>query len=436
MKVIRKLNLVAVLLVSLSIVSYGQNVWNWPEDKDVAEEKNVIYTDAMKAKRYADAVEPLAWLLDNAPDLNPSLYINGVKIYTSLAANTSDPVQKASYQNKTLELYDKRIEYFGKEIDILNRKAYAAYKFYKSDQSKYSDLFSLYEHLYEKSGKRIHTNNMVAYMDVIRKYKQSGGNLSDDEIIDRYDLINEIMDAKAATAENAAKFDKYREALDRMLTSVVTVDCDFIQNNLGVKLSTNPSNTKLAKKIIGLSLAGKCSNDPVFLEAAIVVQKSEPTYGMAKLIGVKSNANGDFETAVKYYNEAIDLADDESMKADIYFELAVNYTKKNRKSQARAHALKAAKANPAMAKAYKLVGDLYLTSYVECKQGVSKVEDRAVYIAAYNMYKKAGDKRMMQSSLEQFPSIEDIFELNLEEGQAVKVGCWINETVTIKRRPS
>ena len=124
------------------------------------------------------------------------------------------------------------------------------------------------------------------------------------------------------------------------------------------------------------------------------------------------------------------------MKAKIYFELAVNYTKNGLKSMARSQALNAVNADPTMVKSYKLVGDLYFTSFTECKQGESKVEDRAVYIAAYNMYKKAGDKGMMQTSLEQFPSIEDIFELNLEEGQTIKVGCWINETVTIRRRPS
>jgi hypothetical protein len=43
---------------------------------------------------------------------------------------------------------------------------------------------------------------------------------------------------------------------------------------------------------------------------------------------------------------------------------------------------------------------------------------------------------MMQSAMEQFPSINDIFELNMEEGQAINVGCWINETVILQRRPS
>ena len=34
------------------------------------------------------------------------------------------------------------------------------------------------------------------------------------------------------------------------------------------------------------------------------------------------------------------------------------------------------------------------------------------------------------------PIIEEIFELGLTEGQSMTVGCWINETVVLERRPN
>jgi len=77
-----------------------------------------------------------------------------------------------------------------------------------------------------------------------------------------------------------------------------------------------------------------------------------------------------------------------------------------------------------------------MASYEDCKGGVSRVQDRAVFLAAYEMYKKAGNSKMMQLAKAQFPSMEEIFELSLKEGETLRVGCWINETVTIQRRPS
>ena len=77
-----------------------------------------------------------------------------------------------------------------------------------------------------------------------------------------------------------------------------------------------------------------------------------------------------------------------------------------------------------------------MTSYDDCRQGVSKVDDRGVFLAAYKMYERAGDRKSMSNAEKQFPSMEEIFELSLKEGQNLTVGCWINETVTLKRRPA
>lgn len=216
---------------------------------------------------------------------------------------------------------------------------------------------------------------------------------------------------------------------------MVTVDCDFISTNLGKKLKEKPDDLELAKKILSLSISAGCTNQDIFLDAAKVVQKQEPDYGMAKVIGTKLAADGKYESAVSYYKAALGLADTNTEKADIYFELGRQYTQRGMKSQARANFLKSVQTDPTRKKAYKLIGDLYMTSYDECKKGESKVEDRAVFIAAYNMYKMAGEAKAMASAKAQFPSIEDLFTENYNEGDSFKVGCWINMTVTLQRRP-
>ncbi len=426
---------ISLFLVYTSITwIYPQAAWNWPEDRAMAEEKNAMYTDQLTAKNYAEASEPLNWLLENAPNLNASIYINGARIYKELAKVETDAAKKAEYQEKSLMMYDKRIEHFGKEADVLNRKAYATYAFYKNDKTKFLLLFELYEKAIDLGGVKAHNNNLVPYMDVMRKYKMNGGDLTDNEVLTRYDKINAIIDQKLVAGEDKERMAKTREFIDKMLTSMITVDCDFIQNNLGEKLKEDPSNTKLAKKILGLSLAGGCSDLPIFLEAAKIVQADNPDFGMAKIIGIKSSANGDLTTAFKYYNEAISLTDDGVKKADIYYEMAVQLSHQGRKPGSRANALKALEADPSRKSAYKLIGDLYLTSFETCKKGESRVEDRAVFIAAYEMYKKAGDTKMMKIAQNQFPTMEDIFTLNLEEGQTTRVGCWINQTIKIKKR--
>ena len=143
MKMITKI-LGAAFFLTLAIGANAQNGWNWGEQVDIAKEKNVLYTDANKAKNYEAAIAPLEWLLTNTPDLNPSIYINGAKIYQALGKKEQDATKKEQYIQRGLELFDKRIEYYPNDkAEILDRKSIYAYGFYSKDQSKISLLIQL-----------------------------------------------------------------------------------------------------------------------------------------------------------------------------------------------------------------------------------------------------------------------------------------------------
>jgi len=121
-------------------------------------------------------------------------------------------------------------------------------------------------------------------------------------------------------------------------------------------------------------------------------------------------------------------------KADLYLRQGDIYTKQNKKSSARDMARKALGEDPSLKGAYMLIGNLYYASYDECKRRVNKVEDRAVFFAAYEYYRKAGDKAAMANAKAQFPTMEEIFTYDMEVGQNIQCGCWIKEVVSIQRR--
>ena len=430
---------VAVFVFSVSLLQ-AQAGWNWGDDPTTAKEKNAIYNDMMKNDNYVGAIEPLEWLLANTPDLNSAIYINGVKIYDKLQGAETDPAKKKQYQTRCLELYDQRIEYFGKENQVLNRKAYKAYKFLRDDKESYDELYNLFERTFELNGDKVAVNNLVAYMDVIRRYRANGGSLSDDDVLERYGKTMAILDKNVEAYEkkgkDTASLEKNRDFINKMLTGMVKMDCAFIDEKIGPAFESNPSDLAMAKRIIALSLTYNCSKSDLFLKAAMTLQDQEPTFSMAKIIAIKNDAAKNYEEANKYYLEALELASNDKQRADIEYGLANHYRARGMKSRSRTSAYAAVKSDPSRKEAYKIIGDLYMTSYNDCRQGVSKVDDRAVFLAAYKMYERAGDRNGMSNAEKQFPSMEEIFELSLKEGQELKVGCWINETVTLKRRPA
>ncbi|MEO1255071.1 MAG: tetratricopeptide repeat protein [Bacteroidota bacterium] len=428
------------LFLTLALGVSAQNGWNWGEDIDKAKEKNVIYTDAYKAKNYAAAVEPLEWLLENTPDLNPSIYQRGVKIYQALAKQETEPVKKEEYIQRGLELHDLRIKYFGKEGDVSVRKAYFAYVFYNKNKEKYPLLYELFSKAFKLEGENMLHGYLVAYMNSVYKYRFGGGELSDSEIIDIYFNITDAIETQkqGASEENRKKMDKSLDTIDRLLLATkVDISCDFVEENLGPKLDQG-NDVKIAKKIFKLMIDGECIDRPLALKAAEVIQNDEPTYGVAKFLGAKYAKEENTEEALKYYQQAASLTDDNVQKAEMYVNSARIYSRLGQKSTARNTARRALSFDPSYKDAFELIGDLYFGSYGKgpCYQEKSQVEDRAVFIAAYEQYRKAGASAKMKAAKAQFPSITDIFNESKEEGQSITIGCWINTTVALERRPA
>ena len=430
--------LMSSILISAVMLGHAQNGWNWGEQIDIAKEKNVIYTDALKAKNYAATIEPLEWLFTNTPDLHVSIYQNGVKIYTALHQAEEDPAKKEEYAQKVMEIFDMRIENFGKEVDVSNRKIISAYRFYSKDKSKYTYLYEQFRKTYDISGNKFFTSNCGLFMNVIYKYRFIGGALTDEEVIELYSGITDILETQKKNTSDEKKLagiEKVADQVDKILTNTVTLDCAFVEEHLGPKLEET-GDENLAKKIFHLLLTGKCLDSPLALKAAEIVQQGEPTYGIAKFMAQKSSADGNDESAISYFEEASNLTDDNVEKAEVFMSIAKIQARKGQKSTARNTARRALSYDPTNSGAYTLIGNMYMSSFETCAGGKSKVDDRAVFIAAYNEFRKAGNTSSMANAKAQFPSIEEIFTEGKEEGQSITIGCWINTTVKLERRPA
>jgi tetratricopeptide (TPR) repeat protein len=310
---------------------------------------------------------------------------------------------------------------------------FPAYKFYKGDKSKYEEVIGYFEKAVELNGPDLYGSNLVAYMDLIRRYKLTGGDISDVEVIDVYTQITDILDAQMAEGKKVDRLEKIADNIDKLLTSTVDLNCDFVEEKLGPKLQET-GDIKMAKKIFQLMLTGKCSDRPLAYEAAKIVHAEEPSFSIAKFLGIRAAQNDKLDEAEEFYNQAIELTDENTKKAEIFMNLARLDFSRGNKVSARANARKALAFDPTMSEAYSLIGDMYFGSQ-ECQEKVSKVEDFAIYIAAYKMYQRAGDSEGMARAKQYFPTINDIFSEGYEEGQTIQVGCWINESVVLERRP-
>ncbi|MBL6447260.1 hypothetical protein JMN32_13135 [Fulvivirga sp. 29W222] len=429
MKLFTQTLLTCLLIAGINKIAAAQ--LNLPEDDALskkAQNEHAMFSDSYKFKKIKEARKHLAWLLTNTPDIHESIYINGIKLYQELADDDSNP-KAQGYQDSVLLLYDLRIKYFNNEKDLIDRKASAAYKYYRNREDKTVYLFNVFERTYELNNKNVGTNNLATYMDVTRKYHKIKP-LNKDEVLNRYYRVIDAIDYKEQEEESEA-YEKIRAVATKILLEIINIDCSVIKNDLVPRMQKDPN---MAPRVISLSLSQGCTNEPYFEEAAKILMIDNPDYALLRFLAIKAAEKGKIDESMQYFNRAMEATDTPSKKAQVHFDIAVQQNKMNNKAEARRYAEKAIETDANFKKAYKFIGDLYYNSFNDCKKEESWVSDRAVYWLAYDMYQKAGDQEAMNSALAQFPTISDIFTENREEGQSIQVTCWINRSTTIRRR--
>ncbi len=413
--------------------SFGQDMV-WPEDRATAELKVALYSDELAVENYRSSADNLYWLLINAPNLHLSIYQNGAKIYENLALAEIDITQKNIYLDSLMMIYDLRMKYFNDSINVMNRKSYSAYKHFSKQKEKYPWLLTQYDETIEVAGNRTLTSNLPAYMNVIKLNKMSFDELTLDDVFVRYEKITSILDYKSEIGEDVTRI---KDFVDKILTETVPegIDCNFVTETMAPKYHENPQDLVMAKRIFGFMLKGKCIDNPLFIEVAKEIQRQEPTYGIGyKLIGKKCFSQKDYECAESYFSQAVELASSNEEKVEVYIDLGKLMAVQGKKVGSRNYYRKVLEMDAGNKGAFEGIGSLYYNSAPDCAEEKSKVDDRLVYIAAYNMYKRADNTTMMQASKEQFPSVEELFNQDLQKGSTMTVGCWINEVVTLQTR--
>jgi tetratricopeptide (TPR) repeat protein len=432
-----------LVLASFALYAFTQcREWAWSEGekKAIEQEKVTLFTDAKNNGQYVQALPPLHWLLQNSPKLNSSIYILGAEVFDKLASTETDAIKKRVYIDSLLLIHDLRIANCGEEATVLNRKALMAAKYYANENGKEAYVLDLMDKTFALNGNNVLDGTIIPYMQTIKINKLKLKSLSDEDVLKRYDQVMSIMDAKirlASSKGNQEQVNRYRtikEDVDKILLSMVTVNCDFVRKNLAPKFKANPSDLSTAKKIFAFMLQDKCTDDPLWLEAAEAIHKEEKDFGLAKNLGIRYLVMENYTKANQLLKEALELAPSNSDKADVLIYLGTVETKIGSKPAARELYRQALAADPSKKEAYEKIGDLYYQSFNDCKKEQSMAEDRLIYLAAYDMYQRAGDTKKMAMAKEQFPSREEIFLVNYQAGQTIRVGCWINETTTIRTR--
>lgn len=416
--------------------SSSSNAWHWGEDEATAQSNWMSLTTSLEVKHYDEATHPSHWLIEHTPDLNVALYVNAAKAYEKMAKIESDPERKIEIQDSVMLIYDLRIKYFGDDANVLNRKGRLAYSYWINRPEKLDELYTLYKTIDELNGVDAYASCSYYYFKVSCK-KMKKKSLSENEVLALYDKLNTNLNLKKeqynSSGKSISSIDKNIGKIDATLDKYdLELSCEWVSENYGPRFKSNPTK-EMALKISKSLKKQQCVSNPLFTEATQYILNEEPSaegYSMLAAVQLNQKLKDD---AIESLNKAVELSEAKEEKAEYYYDIAKVYNSKGNFAKARKNAQLALAENSTKTEVHSFIGDLYFNSYKSCSSE-DVLQTRAVFIAAYSEYKKAGETAKMDQAKKQFPSMEDIFLRDKKVGDTINTGCWISKDVQLMNR--
>ncbi|MCF8309161.1 MAG: tetratricopeptide repeat protein [Bacteroidales bacterium] len=390
-----------------------------------------------------DALKSWRYLFDKAPRITENLYIHGTKMYRNLIKKADDKERKEALIDTLMMVYDKRLTYFptsdgkSQEGKILG---YKGVDFYRYRPEKIDKAHNILKKSVEKRGVNSQSAVLVYYFRTAIK-KVEKGNAEKELIVNTYDEISNIIDKNLERYDEGSRYYNQWETAKNAIESSFEpwAECEDLISIYGKKFEEEPENPELLRKITNLLDKKDCDDSDLYFKTKTNLYKVDSTGDHAMDLAKMNIEKEKYDKAAAYLQEAANLYEEDVNKADAYKLLArVNMFMKNHR-KARQNAYKALDLIPKDGELYLMIGDMYAATAKEC--GNNDLTSKVAYWAAVDKYKKAkqidetiadeANKRIREYK-KHFPKKETIFFHDLNQGDEYEVGCWINETTTVR----
>lgn len=402
-----------------------------------------LFVPYAKANNFRDAYEFWKIVYEECPAATKDIYLYGVRIIAWQIDNESDPAKKAALLDDLMGVYDKRVKYFGDDARygkdwIVGRKA-QDYIRYAGDKNDPNLLYGWLKEVVNEYGNKTDALAVSLFMYSSFQKLAADENHKADYISD-YLKASEILDSQIAAGSNE-NLVNFKQGIDNAFANSGAADCETLQNIYGAKVEQNKDNLPFLQEAIALLRRMRCNEIEAYFAAAEYAHRVQPTAESARGLARQAVRKDDYATAVTFFEEAVGLEEDPTVKAEDYYMIAVIAVEQKNNARARQYALKAIEANGNYGQPYLLIGRLYAGSAASIYPN-DNVLRKTVYYAAVDKFERA---RAVDPSIASeanglintyrayFPSTEEIFmHPDLEKGQTITIPGWINERTTVR----
>jgi tetratricopeptide (TPR) repeat protein len=420
-----------------------------------------LMATSVKAKDVA-SYDYLTTLRKDCPSFHKSIYSYGELAIKMKIEKATTPQDKEKYVRDLLKLYDEHDQYF--PGNGAGNKMKKGLVLFENKVGTTDEVFQLLDVAFKTDYANFkYAKAMYVYFEILVNNHKANKGVELQQVFDKYDDISKKLDEeeKELSEENDSFLTK--EEAGQVLTDKEKARKTRIENSLEIfgnvrndmdnivlELSTceklipfyqkgfelNKTNEEWLKRAANRLDVKGCDSDPIFSKISEALYKLNPSAEAAYQLGVVEIQRKNTTKALDYFNQAANLFTDNTKKANVYYRIAVMYSKSN-KVQARTYARKALAVKPSFGKAYLLIAQLYSSNINDC--GATQFEKRAVYWLAAQYCDKAGAvdssiKGLANKTAASYraaaPSTSEIFSEG-KQGQRIAFNCWIGESIVV-----
>ena len=401
-----------------------------PPKRQILEQFSLFY-EYFKHDEFESASPYFGWLIENAPGYRaPRNWRRGVTMYEGLAKNASSADTKKAYLDSALVLIDRAVPTLqaeNVEVDS-TRWTFRKGRFIHSHQDVYGDrrdeVLQAYLETFEENPQML-APYYVKY--IVRQYTQAGDK---QKALDFMDRAEQAYDDQ----ELLTWFDRQRDSL----FTNPKQRAQFLQR----QLKEHPDSLALMQDLFRIYQdLGRTGQVQSLGEQLL---ERNPTVEVYRLMAEIQQDQGNVDRALEQYEQAVELAESDAERRNLYHSMAQMVLENGRVQQARNYARQALEIDPEYGPAYMTIGDAYATAVQQAPGELGRM-DRAVYWLVIDYYRQA---RQIDPSLagqadsaietyrEYVPAREDIFFKDWEMGQEMTIDDepyqWIDETTTVR----
>lgn len=385
-----------------------------------------------------------SWMLEKKPETIqgynrfelPRQFDRMITVYAELSKRETDPTMRSAYIDSAITIFTDAFETFDEDqIDYytwhFNRGRF--YQEYQSQIRNGMDLaYADYEKAFELDPERLTQAGNGYYIQILLSQYVSQNN----------------RDAALAMIETAEEFagSELLAAIDEVRDGLFTNPEERIEFLEG-RLESNPGDMGLITELA--SMYERSGNREKAIEFATRLYEMERTFENIRRLADYAKADGQNSVAIRYLNEASEVAENEDIRKNIILEISELYQNESNLQAARRFARQASQIDRSWGQPYIRLSRIYASAISQCSAGRQiDRDDRTVYWLVLDNLDRARSvdpstanavAREYRTYEPALPSAEDKFFRGWEAGDTIRIGnnisecyAWIDETTTVR----